>query len=94
MKNVAFTPILIRGAIGKKLVFKQYRYGTVVTKFPCMDNIVASASQQCQRNLFKEAVAFARSVNNDPVKKQEWSKMYKTTGVYNHAIRHYMLDNK
>jgi hypothetical protein len=94
MKKIPISHSLIRGAIGKKLVFKQYQYGSVITKFPCMDNIVASPAQQYRRNIFKEAVAFARSVNNDPVTKQHWSKKYKTARVYNHAIRQYIHANK
>jgi len=53
-------------AISKQLVFKQYKDGQVVMKFPDMSNIIASASQRNCGNLFKEAVAFAKAINNDP----------------------------
>ena len=53
-------------AVSKQVVFKQYKDGQVVMKFPDMNNIIASASQRNCGNLFKEAVAFAKAINNDP----------------------------
>jgi hypothetical protein len=44
----------ISGAIGKQFVFKQYKDGQVVTKFPDRSGIIASASQRNCRKLFKK----------------------------------------
>ena len=85
---------MFSGAIGKKFVIKHYRNGIVFTKFPDMTGIKASPIQHQCRSLFKEAVAFARSVNNDPVQKKLWGQEFRKGTVYNNAIRHYMKIHK
>ena len=66
-----------------------------MTKFPDMSNIVASAGQHNCRNLFKEAVAYAKTVIADPVLKMEWQKrLRRRNGVYNEAIKVYMNSKK
>ena len=91
-------PILltwIRGAINKEFVIKHYRYGVVMTKFPDMTRIIASAQQRKCRNLFKEAVAYAKTVIADPVKKKEWEKKVKIKyRVFNRIIKEFMLAAK
>jgi hypothetical protein len=83
--------IKISGAIGKQIVFKQYKDGQVVTKFPDMSRIIASAHQRKCRSLFKEAVAYAKDINNDPEKKKAYKgKTRKNQTVYNAAISEYM----
>ena len=52
----------LSGAIGKELVFKRYSDKTVVTKYPNMKNIVPSAAQKIQRNKFKEAHLFSKTL--------------------------------
>ncbi len=95
MEKVPFPLNMISGAIGKKIVIKQYRNGTVITKYPDMTGITASGSQRECRNLFKEAVAFAREINNDPEKKKAFrKKIKKGKSVYNAAINEYMLKAK
>ena len=85
----------VRGAVGKEFVIKHYSYGIVKTKFPDMTRIIASAGQRKCRNLFKEAVAYARTVIADPVKKKEWQKRIKVKyRVFNRVIREYMLAAK
>lgn len=85
----------ISGAIGKQIVIKQYKDGQVITKFPDMSKIIASAGQRNCRNLFKEAVAFARTINNDPEKKQAYlEKIQKNQTVFNAAISEYMKRGK
>ena len=60
-----------------------------------MSRIIASASQRKCRNLFREAVAYAKTVIADPVKKEKWQKRLKRhNGVYNAAITQYMLEAK
>jgi hypothetical protein len=86
---------LIRGAIGKEFVIKHYKDGAVKTKYPYMSEIVASAQQKRCRNLFKEAVAYAKEVIADRERKNRWQKkLRKSNGVYNAAIKEYMLREK
>ena len=81
----------ISGAVGKQIVFKQYKNRQVVTKFPDMSGIIPSAGQRKCRNLFKEAVAYARGINNDPEKKKAYlEKTPKNQSVFNAAISEYM----
>jgi hypothetical protein len=62
----------IRGSIGKQIVIKHYSWGVIMTKFPNMSGIIASAKQRKCRNIFKEAVVYAQAVIADPIKKKEW----------------------
>jgi len=81
----------ISGTIGKNFVFKQYKDGEVVTKFPDMSRINASKGQRKQRNLFKEATAYAKDIISDPEKKNAYKeKTRKNQSVYNAAISEYM----
>ena len=85
----------IRGAVGKEFVIKHYKYGVVKTKFPDMTKIIASAPQRKCRNLFKEAVAYAKIVYGDPVKRKVWAaKTRKKHRVINFIIKQYMLAAK
>ena len=82
----------IRGAVGKEFVIKHYKYGVVKTRFPDMTKIIASAQQRKCRDLFKEAVAYAKGVYADPVKKREWQKKTrKKHRVFNRIIKEFML---
>jgi len=93
--KLPFSLQLIRGAIGKEFVIKHYRYGAIKTKYPDMTRIIASARQRKCRNIFKEAVAYARQVIADPVIKAAWQKrLRRHNGVYNNAIKFYMLKDK
>jgi hypothetical protein len=85
----------ISGAIGKTIVHKQYKDGEVVTKFPDMSDIIASKGQRRFRDLFKEAVAYAQDINNDPEKKKAYKrKIRKNQTVFNAAISEYMKREK
>ena len=85
----------ITGKVGKEFVIKHYKYGVVKTKFPDMTKIIASAQQRKCRNLFKDAVAFAKTVYADPIrKKQYWDKAMNKGHVFNYIIKQYMLAAK
>ena len=85
----------IRGAVGKKFVIKHYRYGAIKTKYPDMTRIIASARQRKCRDVFKEAVAYAKQVIADPVAKAAWQKrLRRRNGVYNEAVKFSMLKDK
>ena len=87
--------LMIRGSIGKQFVIKHYKWGIIKTKFPDMSGIVASAGQRQCRNIFKEAVAYAKAVIADPVLKKAWQKrLRRRNGVYNAAVTDYMNSYK
>ena len=99
MKKIrAYIPIphrWLKGSVAKYFVIKHYKYGVVKTKFPDMTKIIASAQQRKCRNLFKEAVAYAKIVDADPVKRKEWAaRTRKKHRVINFIIKQYMLAAK
>ena len=60
-----------------------------------MSRIIVSVHQRKCRNLFAEAVAYAKTVIVDPELKAAWQKRIKRkNGVYNEAIRAFMLKEK
>lgn len=85
---------LFSGGIGKKFIVKHYDKKIILTKYPVTTRITASAKQRKCRNLFKEAITFARLINNDPVKKKHWQHNLKKGTVYNNAIRQYIKINQ
>jgi hypothetical protein len=86
----------IRGKVGT-LVFKQTHSGTVVTSVPDMDHVKPSIQQQARREVFAEAVAYARSINTSPAKKKAYAKKHKLKKgqtVFNAALQEYLRKNK
>jgi hypothetical protein len=84
------------GRVGN-LVFKFYRHlnngkgKVVVTRDPDMSSVKASPLQKLQREVFAEAVAYARNVKRDPEKKAAYEKMRKEgQTVFNAALSNYM----
>ena len=86
----------IRGGFKGHFVIKHYRGGHIVmTKFPDMSGIIASVQQRRCRNLFAKAVVYAKSVIADPELKAAWQKkIRRRNGVYNKAIKAFMLKEK
>lgn len=85
----------LSGAIGKEIVFKRYTDKTVVTKYPDMKNIVPSAAQKIQRKKFKAANAFAKIINDDPLKRSAYAlKIPSGKSVYRWAVKEYMKRNR
>lgn len=92
MKKIPFGFTLLKGAIGKRFVVKHYSKGLVITKYPDMTRIVASKKQASCRRLFKEASAYAVSIIDDRAKREALAlRIRKNTGLYNAAIKEYML---
>ena len=79
----------IRGGVLKEIVFKQYKDRTVVTKFPDMSNVVPTALQLKEKRKFADAIAFAKDIISDPVKKATYKKR-KGLSVYHSAIKNHM----
>ena len=95
ISELDFMHQLVQGAIGKEYVIKHYCYGPIRTKFPDMTIIIASAGQRKCRNLFKEAVAYAREIIADPERKKAWQKkLRRRNSVYYAAIKEFMLREK
>jgi hypothetical protein len=81
----------VQGQIGKEIVVKKYGNKTVLSKYPDMTNIKPTKLQKKQRNNFADAVAYAQSINNDPVKKAEYkSKAKRGQSVYQYALKEYL----
>lgn len=85
----------ISGHIGRQLVLKKYATKTVVSVYPDMSKVKPSKQQKARRNIFKEAVAYARNINNDPASKKKYMKKVKAgQSVYHFAIQEYLSKNK
>lgn len=92
-KNAALQGI--SGKLGKQLVFKQYGDKIVVTQYPDMSRIKPSQQQKNNRNLFKEAVAYAKKINRTPALKQAYlKKVKKGESIYHYAMKEYLNKHK
>jgi hypothetical protein len=70
--ELPFSLRMLQGAIGKRFVIKHYKYGIIKSRFPDMSRIVTSEGQRKCRDLFKDAVAYARLVMQDPALVKIW----------------------
>jgi hypothetical protein len=85
----------VRGQIGKQIVVRKYGKNTVISAYPDMSNIKPSRLQKEKRKSFAEAVAYARAINNDPVKKALYKKKVKKgQRVFNYAIKEFLRKGK
>ncbi|MBB1286420.1 hypothetical protein HRH25_18705 [Flavisolibacter sp. BT320] len=64
----------LEGALGKEIVFKQYAYKVVVTKYPDMSRVNPPTLQIMQRNLLKQANEYVQCVLPDPALKAAMKK--------------------
>ena len=67
----------LQGTIGKEIVFKQYADKTIVSKYPDMSKVKATKRQKAQRDLLKEANAYASAVLRDPELRKKFEKKLK-----------------
>ena len=81
-----------RGKINKDFVLKARRDRTFISKYPDMGNVVPSALQLTYKDRFADAVAYARSITNDPEKKLAY-KVRPGSTVYHSAIKDYLENN-
>jgi hypothetical protein len=85
----------ISGQLGKQLVFKHYSDRTVISQYPDMSGVKPSRKQKITRNLFKEAVAYAKKIiRNRELKKKYLEKVQPGQSVYHYAVREYMKEHK
>lgn len=85
----------ISGHIGKERVYKQYKNGTVVTKYPDMSRVVRSGKQADENSLFARAVAFAKAINagEDTISDQQFS-VKEGQSLYHAALSWYIKQEK
>lgn len=62
-------------------VFKHYAYGTVVSRRPRMAHLTLTPAQRAQRERFKAAAKFYRTVLADPALKRRYTAQAKKEGV-------------
>jgi hypothetical protein len=80
-----------RGAIAKTVVVKQYAGKTVLTAYPDMSGVKPSIKQGERRSAFAQAVAYAQSINNDPLQKASWSaRIGEGRSVFHAALAEYL----
>lgn len=91
--NPLFTGVKIsRGKATNALILKKRGGKTFISKCPDMSNVVPSALQLEYKHKFMCAVAYAKSIVNDPVKKVTY-KVRPGSTVYHSAIKDYMENN-
>lgn len=83
-----------RGKIGN-LVFRKYGDRTIICMAPGARKKPPTAMQASQMQLFKEAVAYARALCNDPDKVSEIEKKLKPgQSVWHFAVAEYFKQSK
>ena len=75
MKYIPFHLTQIRGRLGKLYVIKKSKYGYLIkTKYPNMKHIKATIKQRERREVFKQAVAYAKWLYADADRKKAFLK--------------------
>ncbi len=82
----------LSGIVNGQLLYKTYRYrGTVVSKIPDRSKVVLSDKQKSYNSKFRSAVAYAKGVINDPVKKAEYQlSLEEGRTVYHTALAEFL----
>ena len=66
-----------------------------MTKYPDMSQIKPSEQQAEKRKVFADAVAYARGISRNPVKKAEYEKNVKPgESVYHLTLKEYLAKHK
>ena len=85
----------LTGKVYGQLLFKQYKYGTVVSKVPDRSKVVLSDKQKASTVLFRRAVIYAKMVLKDPTRYAEYqSSLPEGKTVYHAAIADYFATKK
>lgn len=85
----------LTGNLYGQLIFKQYSYGTVVSKVPDRSNVILSEKQLASAAKFRKAVAYAKQVLKDPMRYAHYqSKLEEGRTVYHAAIADYFAVKK
>ena len=90
--------VLFNGISGKygNVILKNYSYGTVISKIPDRSKVVLSVKQKKANSVFKEAVAYAKSVLADPKLQKQYKTKLKKKGssLYHIALSDYLKKSK
>ncbi|WP_290791318.1 hypothetical protein [Flavihumibacter sp. UBA7668] len=70
---------LLRGKLGKFIVFRVVNGKTFVSKYPDMSRVERSPNQRANNTLFSDAMKHANSVLNNPQEKASLQKRMKTS---------------
>ncbi|ULQ52844.1 hypothetical protein [Flavihumibacter fluvii] len=87
------------GKIGKQVVMKSHKGGTIVTQYPDRSKVELSLLQRKSNGFFRQAVAYAQELISDPIRKAELEKKLKSRkktahqDPYHAAIQEFMLAN-
>ena len=83
------------GQFNQQMVLKTYGDKTFLCKYPDMSKVEFTDGQKAEQSLFAEAIAYARSIVNDPEKKTAFKATLEPgRRVYNAAISAYLKENK
>ncbi len=84
----------LNGQLGKQVVIKQYKYGTVVSRYPDMSKVKQTKKQLETVAKFKNAQVYAKRIIKDPILKAAWqAKLPEGAVVYREMIKQYMAGN-
>ncbi len=73
------------------IVIKQYGDKTVVSKYPDMSNVIPSTSQRQKRSRFADAVAYAKTINSNPIFRSDYLKRNNNVkSVYQSALKEFL----
>jgi hypothetical protein len=72
--------IALRGRIDG-FVYKQYHYGTVVTRVPDMTKVKPSKAQLAHRQRMREAAQFHRQVLKDPALLKKYQRIARQSRI-------------
>ena len=89
---ISISPFLqnFKWSLNETIVVKQ-AHKTIVTAYPSRERVTYSKSQQVKQKSFAQAVAYARAIVNDPVKKELYStNLPAGKRLYNAAIQEYL----
>jgi hypothetical protein len=85
----------ISGQINKQIVYKVYGEKTILTHFPNMSNVKFNEKQKAEQGIFAEAVYFAKSIINNPERKEAFkSTLEPGRNVFNAAISAYLKEHR
>lgn len=85
----------LSGHINKQIVYKSYPQGVFATSYPDMSKVKPSELQLAEKSRFSKAVAYAKAIIADPVKKAELQAgLPPGKKAYHQAIRDFLERDK
>ena len=85
----------LSGHLNKQIVYKSYPQGVFATSYPDMSKVKPSELQLAEKSRFSKAVAYAKAMIADPVKKAELQAgLPPGKKAYHQAIRDFLGRDK